>query len=81
MIINLNLMKRLINNSNNNLLIKYSGDANLTETVPCDNIKSDLEYVNAIIDRQSGREPTPDVKRFQTQLMYKKELCRMQKEE
>ncbi|WP_321430339.1 hypothetical protein [uncultured Methanolobus sp.] len=53
----------------------------MTETVPCDNIKSDLEYVNAIIDRQSGREPTPDVKRFQTQLMYKKELCRMQKEE
>ncbi|WP_154809768.1 hypothetical protein [Methanolobus vulcani] len=53
----------------------------MTETVPCDNIKNDLEYVNAIINRQSGREPTPDVKRFQTQLMYKKELCRMQKNE
>lgn len=53
----------------------------MTESIPCDNIKNDLKYVNGIIDSQSGREPTPDVKRFQTQLEYKKELCRMQKKE
>jgi hypothetical protein len=47
-------------------------------SIPCENIKSDLKYVNDIIDKQSGREPTPDVKRFQTQLLYKKELCKMQ---
>ncbi len=49
--------------------------------MPCESIKSDLKYVNDIIDKQSGREPTPDVKRFQTQILYRKELCQMEKKE
>ncbi|MDY0386613.1 MAG: hypothetical protein RBT65_05675 [Methanolobus sp.] len=52
----------------------------MTENIPCENLKSDLKYVKDIIDKQSGREATPDVERFHTQLLYKKQLCQMQKE-
>lgn len=52
----------------------------MSKKIPCEYIKKDLEYLDGIIAKQSGREPTPDVARLRTQVMYKKELCKMQNE-
>jgi len=52
----------------------------MSDKIPCENIKKDLEYLDDIIVKQTGREPTPDVSRWRTQVMYKKELCKMRKE-
>ncbi len=49
----------------------------MVRKIKCANIKNDLEYVGAIMDKQERREPTPDVKRFQTQIEYKKTLCKI----
>jgi hypothetical protein len=53
----------------------------MTGTLPCKNIKKDLEYLNGIIEKQHRSEPTPDVARFRTQVEYKETLCRIMKEE
>lgn len=53
----------------------------MTGTLPCKNIKKDLEYLNGIIEKQYRSEPTPDVARFRTQVEYKETLCRIMKEE
>lgn len=52
----------------------------MTNQLHCESIKSELKYLNNIIDKQVGREPTPDLKHFQTQVLFRKELCKIEKE-
>ncbi|MFY1112238.1 MAG: hypothetical protein AB3K77_11240 [Methanosarcinaceae archaeon] len=53
----------------------------MTDNLKCESIKRDLEYLHGILDKQEKRNPTPDVKRFETQVQYRKILCKLEREE
>ena len=56
------------------------GERQMQSQLHCESIKSDLKYLNKMIKEQVGREPTADIKRFQTQVLFRKELCKIERE-
>ncbi|APH38100.1 hypothetical protein BHR79_00465 [Methanohalophilus halophilus] len=63
------------------LVTGFTGGVCMVRKIRCKNIKNDLEYLGDIMSHQEGREPTPDVARFKTQIEYKKTLCKILRDE